>query len=243
MNRFLAGLLSGAITASLIAFAMWPESTPAISREIHASDDRNVSASDGASSSRESPGAASTRSTASPASSRPPDLTSPGGTQSRPSTPASSRAPLQTALEIPGGKLDGTRAATPTPQDALLDAFRVRCTFGAGAGGNWPAGRLMSHTAAWQGGPIDFDSIDLTASTARMLNDSGVTGSTDGALDVRVTPTGTGLHFTAFNPRGDLLLTSVYAERNASGAHRAVFTMNGRGLNNESAQFYGSCTL
>jgi hypothetical protein len=154
-----------------------------------------------------------------------------------------SRVPLQPELHIPGGKLDAARISESTPLDKLLEAFRVRCTFGAGAGGHWPAGKLFPHTAAWQGGPVDFDTIDLTGSTARLVGNEGITGSAEGALDVHVTPTATGLHFAAFNPRGDLIVTSVYGVRDATGAHRAVLTMNGQGMDNESAQFYGNCTL
>lgn len=237
MNRFLAGLLLGAVATTLVALSMWPEEPLAHSGAGAASDDREVTTEDKANPPRQGSETELARGADEP----PPLQATPSDTSSRLSASGTLRASGLPSLEIPGGKLDGARAAAPAPQDVLLGAFRVRCAFGDGAGGHWPAGRLTPHTAAWQGGPIDFDAIDLSTSMARMLADSGVTGSTDGALDVRVTPTVTGLHFTAFNPRGDLLLVTVYGEHDAAGSHRAVLTMNGRGMDNESAQFYGRC--
>jgi hypothetical protein len=224
--------------AAVVTFAIWPESVPALPDERGATIRATRSADDAGPSTREAFGE--------PASSTPsasPDPMSADRAATRSAAEAEPRVPLQPELHIPGGKLDAAQIAKSEPLDKLLDAFRVRCTFGAGAGGQWPAGKIFPHTAAWQGGPIDFDTIDLTGSTARLIANTGVTGSVEGVLDVRVTPTATGLHFAAFNPRGDLILTSVYAARDASGAHRAVLTMNGPGLDNESAQFYGSCTL
>lgn len=235
MLRFLTGFLSGALVTALAAFAVWPESTSA------PHDDRETAT---IRATRQAGDAVPTthRTSGEPASATSPSPMPADRVPAQPATGEHSRVPLQPELHIPGGRLEAARLPEPSPLDKLLDAFRVRCAFGAGAGGHWPAGKLFPHTAAWQGGPLDFENIDLTGLTARMVGNEGVTGSVQGVLEVRVTPTATGLHFAAFNPRGDLILTSVYGVRDASGAHRAVLTMNGQGMDNESAQFYGSCT-
>jgi hypothetical protein len=145
-------------------------------------------------------------------------------------------------LKIPGGALDQTPAA-PEPMKQLIEAFRIDCQYGPGHGGNWSEGTLNSHSAAWQGGPVTFDTIDLDAGTALLRNSSGLTRTVDGELGVRVHPTDTGLHFTVFAPGGELIVVSVYGALDTQRRNMSVASFHGPYLNHESAQFYGACTL
>jgi hypothetical protein len=153
--------------------------------------------------------------------------------------PASGPPPT---AEIPGGALDED-AASRTPLKQLLEAFRIDCQYGPGFGGRWPKGELLPHGAAWQGGPITFDTIDLDAGTAKLKNSSGFTRTLDGELEVRVHATDTGLHFTVFAPGGELIVASVYGALDTQRRNAAVASFHGPYLEHESAQFYGACTL
>jgi hypothetical protein len=145
-------------------------------------------------------------------------------------------------VEVPGGALD-PYAASRAPLKQLLEAFRIDCQYGPGFGGAWPKGELFPHGAAWQGGPITFDTIDLDAGTARLKNSSGFTRTLDGELEVRVHATDTGLHFTVFAPGGELIVASVYGALDTQRRNAAVASFHGPYLEHESAQFYGACTL
>jgi hypothetical protein len=161
-----------------------------------------------------------------------------GDGTSRSATPV----PSPEKLDIPGGVL-GADAAKATPLAELLGAFRVDCQFGPGGGGSWPRGNLFPHTAAWQGGLVTFDAVDIATGKARLKNFSGMTGTPDGELDVRVFATDSGLHFTVFKPDGELMAASVYASLDVQRKHIAVVSLHGPNLAHESAQFYGACTL
>jgi hypothetical protein len=61
-------------------------------------------------------------------------------------------------------------ALSQTPAlDDLRDSVSIRCTFGPGNGGSWPNGKLTVADAAWQGGPVDFQSINYDAGTVQMV--------------------------------------------------------------------------
>ena len=89
--------------------------------------------------------------------------------------------------------------------------------------------------------PIAYDSIDIAAGTARMTGSAGATGSSEGFLDVHMVATHAGLHFSAVNSRGELLLTTVFGALDEGGRHWAVMTVHGRQADDGSFQVYGSC--
>jgi hypothetical protein len=62
-------------------------------------------------------------------------------------------------------------------------------------------------------------------------------------LDVLVTATGAGLHFSAFNPRGELVVTTVFGAMDKQGHHWAVMTTHGVHAFNGSFQAYGACDI
>lgn len=147
------------------------------------------------------------------------------------------------SLEFPGGSLETQRSGDVDPLDKLLNSMRVYCLFDPGAGAFWAKGQLAPHSAAWQGGPIDFESIDLVEKTAQMLGSQGATGSLEGKMQVRVTATDSGLHFSGFKSDGELIAITVYGALDAQGRHRAVMSGHGTRFDYESSQFYGGCSV
>jgi hypothetical protein len=89
--------------------------------------------------------------------------------------------------------------------------------------------------------PITYDSIDITAEKARMTGSVGATGSREGVLEMHMVATHAGLHFSAVNSRGELLLTTVFGALDEGGRRWAVMTVHGRQADEGSFQVYGSC--
>ncbi len=147
-----------------------------------------------------------------------------------------------TLLELPGGRLDAAQSGDPAPLDKLLNSMSAYCAFDAGAGGQWPGGKVLAHGAAWQGGPLEFDAINLVDQTAQMTRNPWVAASAEGT-PLRVTATRSGLHFSGFKPDGELIVVTAFGMLDSSGRHRAVVSLHGTRLDHESAQFYGWCTV
>jgi len=155
----------------------------------------------------------------------------------------SNAAPMPAAtLGLPGGNLDARDRDTIPPLDKLLGSMSVFCTFDPGAGGQWPKGRIFPHTAAWQGGPIEFDAINLAEHSALMTRHPWAVASAESAVSVSATATGSGVHFSGFNPEGELLALTVFGALDFQGRYRAVLSLHGTKMDHESAQFYGWCT-
>jgi hypothetical protein len=76
-----------------------------------------------------------------------------------------------------------------------------------------------------------------------MKGTTGSTGTLDGSIDIRVTATNIGLHFSGFNGRGELIALTVFGALDSAGHYLAVLSMHGSALEHESAQFYGGCTI
>ena len=159
------------------------------------------------------------------------------------SSPATHALPRHASLEFPGGNLGAQRLGEIAPLDKLLNSMSVYCTFDAGAGGQWPRGKLFAHTAAWQGGPLEFDSINLAEHTAQMTRHPWATAMTGDPTTLWVTATDAGLHFSGIKPDGELLATTVFGALDSQGRYRSVLSLHGTRLDHESAQFYGWCTV
>lgn len=123
--------------------------------------------------------------------------------------------------------------------DDLLDSTNIRCTFGPGNGGSWPQGKLTVGDAAWQGGPVDFQSIDFDAGTAQMLGN--VARSRTGQMPVMVSATNTGLNFTGTTGNGTLTVITMFSRVDNAGHHTAVLSMHDGQQDIDTAQFYGVC--
>jgi hypothetical protein len=163
--------------------------------------------------------------------------------------PARSReTPLYSAaksIERPSTSAVAEAAQSATPSsltptlDDLLASANIRCTFGPGNGGSWPQGKLTVGDAAWQGGPVDFQSIDYEADTAQMLG--SVARSRTGQVPVTVSTTSSGLNFTGVAANGTLTLVTMFSRFDNAGHHTAVLSMHDGTQDIDTAQFYGVC--
>ena len=96
------------------------------------------------------------------------------------------------------------KAADPT-FDALLAARSLKCSFGRGASADWKAGRPnVTLDRAGADFILHFDSIDPDKRTARLIGNQGAT-------DVSVLRTATGLHFLEVTGSGNINLTTAFA--------------------------------
>jgi len=132
-------------------------------------------------------------------------------------------------------------AADKDPLANLLNSMKIWCRFAPGNGAWLREDSISMYELAYQGGPIGYDSIDINSGTARMTGSEGATGSLEGALDVSATATRAGLHFSAFNSRGELLVTTVFGAVDKHGRHLAVMTTHGTRDLDGSFQIYGAC--
>jgi hypothetical protein len=131
-------------------------------------------------------------------------------------------------------------ASIQTPSiDDLRDATSVRCTFGPGNGGSWPGGKLTVGDAAWQGGPVDLQSINYDAGTSQMLGQ--VTHSPTDGVPAAVALSESDVTFTARAANGALTVISVFGNFDNARHHRAVMSLHDGKHQLDVAQFYGSC--
>ena len=131
-------------------------------------------------------------------------------------------------------------ASTQPPMlDDLLNSANIRCTFGPGNGGSWPQGKLTVGDAAWQGGPVDFQSIDFGAGTAQMLGN--VARSRTGQMPVSVSASSAGVTFTGTSSNGTLNVITMFPQFDYAGHHTAVLSMHDGQQTIDTAQFYGYC--
>lgn len=121
----------------------------------------------------------------------------------------------------------------------LLDSASIRCTFGPGNGGSWPNGNLTVGNAAWQGGPVDFQSINYDAGTAQMVGQ--VTRSANGEVPAKVTTSESDVTFTGRAANGTLTVISMFGRFDNAGHHTAVLSLHDGKHQLDIAQFYGSC--
>jgi hypothetical protein len=121
----------------------------------------------------------------------------------------------------------------------LRDSVSIRCTFGPGNGGRWPNGKLTVGDAAWQGGPVDFQSINYDAGTAQMVGQ--VTRSPKGEVPVTITTSDSDITFTGRTANGTLTIISMFSNFDNAGHHTAVMSMHDGKHELDIAQFFGSC--
>jgi hypothetical protein len=158
-----------------------------------------------------------------------------------PNQSATSVANEAKLLAVGEGTLNESPAARSKILNRLLSSSSLSCDISAAQGAMWSGGTALVHSISYQGGPFAYQAINLEAGTATMTGSAGVTGSADGELAVKVTPTDGGLNFTGFTRSGDLLIVTVYAALDAAGHYRTVMSRHGSRMDNESAQFYGTC--
>lgn len=147
------------------------------------------------------------------------------------------------APEFPGDKLATRTLGSISPLDKLMDSMSAYCTFDVGAGGQWPQGRIFAHSASWQGGPIEVDTINLVDQTAQLTRHPWAMPGPDGVISLHVVATNSGLHLSAVKPDGELIAMTVFGTLDSDERYRAVMSLHGTRLDHESAQFYGWCTV
>jgi hypothetical protein len=130
-------------------------------------------------------------------------------------------------------------SAKAPAHDDLRDSAGVRCIFGPGNGGHWPDGKLTVGGAAWQGGPVDFQSISYDAGTALMVG--LVARSPVGEVPVTVTRSDSDITFTGRAANGTLAVISVFGNVDSSGHRTAVMSLHDGKYQLDIAQFYGDC--
>lgn len=137
-------------------------------------------------------------------------------------------------------ELVANQPSEDAPLTGLLTAENILCRFDPGHATRvtGPSNLSMYELADR---PITFDSIDVTGETARMIGGVGATGSREGVLDTHMVATHAGLHFSAVNSRGELLLTTVFGALDEDGRRWAVMTVHGRQADDGSFQVDGSC--
>ena len=237
MRKHIPGFMAGVCVSAAVAWFAWPSDLePSMSAGTAISRSSGVAPGGIAAGSK---AADDTNNSRTPASAR--DAVAPAQAAAA-SVPASGARPRE-SLEVPGGRLDTQRSGEQAPLDKLLSSMSVRCEFDRGAGGYWPEGKVFPHTAAWQGGPLEFESIDIVAAKAQMTGSVGATGTVEGVTEIRVTATNSGLHFSGFKPDGELIVVTVFGALDSQGAYLAAMSTHGTGFEHESAQFYGACKL
>jgi hypothetical protein len=131
-------------------------------------------------------------------------------------------------------------ASTDVPaHDDLDDSVGVRCIFGPGNGGHWPDGKLTVGGAAWQGGPVEFQSINYDAGTAQMVGQ--VTRSPTGEVPATITTSDSDVTFTGRAANGTLTVVSIFGKFDNAGHHTAVMSLHDGKYELDIAQFYGAC--
>jgi hypothetical protein len=143
---------------------------------------------------------------------------------------------LPSGVNIGASQTQGKKAL-----DDLMGAISISCQYDAGQGAAWRGNSYSIMSASWQGGLVVYDSMDFSESSARMTGSEGATGSNTGETKMRVAVTDNGLHFTSFNPRGDLVSTTVFPVTDKQGRYIAVMSTHSREFNHYSSQFYGLC--
>ena len=133
---------------------------------------------------------------------------------------------------------------TPVHRRAPIVMFLIGAV--GGAVGGWLAHRAFlvpagaaSGDAAWQGGPVDFQSIDYDADTAQMLGN--VSHSRTGEMQVTVSTTSSGVNFTGVAANGILTVITMFSRFDNAGHHTAVLSMHDGTQDIDTAQFYGVC--
>jgi hypothetical protein len=241
MKKLLMGFVVGAVAGGVFGFYVRPGGprqsatpAPAVASVTAPEIARRAASGTGTENGEQKPGFSE------PASSTATGTAAATMAASQPGPPG--QGPARAELQLSGARLDAERVGGESPADKLLGSPNAYCMFDPGAGGQWPKGALLAHTAAWQGGPIEFDSIDVAANHAQM-NGAGATGTLDGSIGIRATATNDGLHFSGFNGRGELVAVTVFGALDSAGKYRAVLSMHGSQMDHESAQFYGGCTI
>ena len=90
---------------------------------------------------------------------------------------------------------------------------------------------------------MTYDVIDPENGRATVGGSVGAAGSSAGTAEVQIIKSNAGLSFSGVVPSGDLIVTTLFAERNAQGAFLAVKSEHGAATGHVATQFYGACDV
>jgi hypothetical protein len=154
---------------------------------------------------------------------------------------ASSRVTDEVGNSSDAGPIElvANQPSEDAPLTGLLNSEEISCRFDPGNASRVNGPNISMYELADR--PITYDSIDITAGKARMTGSVGATGSREGVLEMQMVATHAGLHFSAVNSRGQLLVTTVFGALDEGDRRWAVMTVHGRQADDGSFQVYGSC--
>jgi len=133
--------------------------------------------------------------------------------------------------------LPGQVQCQQEPITQLVSARSLECLFGPGTVAEWKAQRFTISQDLWKG-DTHFDSIDPKGGKARLIGNQGAT-------DVLVLPSSSGLTFVEATSAGNFSFTTVYASHcGAAGIFSAVMSRHMNLLGEPlSSQYHGTCKI
>lgn len=119
----------------------------------------------------------------------------------------------------------------------LINSRSLRCTFGTGSIVSWEKGKPVVERDKMKD-PINFDSIDIKAGKARLIGNQGAT-------DIHVFVTGTGITFIEKTPLGNFTITTIFSDcEKDTKRYIAVHSRHIGGLGFPMpSQFHGTCEV
>jgi hypothetical protein len=132
----------------------------------------------------------------------------------------------------------GAATAQNEPFKALVAARSLKCQIGPGSVGKWSGAKISVEKDSLDSA-LHFDSIDLKSGKARLIGDQG-------ASDVTVWATASGITFVERTAFGNLVITTVFSERvPGKAAFYAVVSRHMQMLrgNPLPSQYHGSCKV
>lgn len=119
----------------------------------------------------------------------------------------------------------------------LMAARSLKCKMGLGAFADWESGEPVIEIDRWTGDPVlYFDAINLKEGNARIVGNQG-------ASDVTAFLTAGGLHLMEQTGVGNVVLTSVFAQKKKGGYVFVRSRHMGGGLLLLPSQYHGTCKI
>lgn len=132
----------------------------------------------------------------------------------------------------------GVTTAQDDSFKALVAARSLKCQIGPGSVGKWAGAKISVEKDSFDSA-LHFDSIDLKSGKARLIGDQG-------ASDVTVLGTASGITFVEQTGFGNLVITTVFRERIPGKTEfyavvsRHMLMLRGDPL---ASQYHGSCKV
>lgn len=170
-------------------------------------------------------------------------------------TPASESGHITAQVETKSATVDAPRKAlftAPANQsdsaahgelEKLHSVYRASCQFDPGYSALVGNASFSLAGANWQGGLIGYDVIEPENGRTTMTGSPGVTGSSNGTAEVQMLKSNAGVSFSGIVANGDLIVTTIFSEKNSRGAFLAAMSIHGAATGHTASQFYGACDV